>query len=351
MLRILIPSDNQDFIVHWARAYARYGCEIVVGRFNFDLRTSTHDLVHVQWPEELSCWSRPSRECLQSLFMSLDHWNAQAKVLLTVHNFYPHGCEGDPTYHELYDGFYRRASVVHHFSNASRELVCAEFPGARERCHIVTAPFNYDLLLPPTRDRDIARREYGLADRDIAVLVFGALRTWAEVKLIRQAFTGAKVKHKRLIMAGRYQERQPRSVWTQRYRRQSWGTWLKRQRAVEINGYVPDDQVHRVFDAADIVVVPRLKDLSSGIPSMAMTFGKLVIAPRHGAFPDYLAGSRNLLYDSGDAVSLAQAIEKASTLDRDVIGLENRRIADNWNWDKIVAQCLDACFRDVASAD
>jgi glycosyltransferase involved in cell wall biosynthesis len=146
-------------------------------------------------------------------------------------------------------------------------------------------------------------------------------------------------------MAARYRERQPCPAWVRRYRRWSWSAWLKRQRAAEVHGYLPDDEVHWLFDAADAVIVPRLKDLSSGIPSLAMTFGKLVIAPRHGAFPDYLAGSPNLLYESGDCASLARAIETAATLDRDAIGRENRRIADGWNWDKIVVDCLEACFR------
>jgi hypothetical protein len=141
-------------------------------------------------------------------------------------------------------------------------------------------------------------------------------------------------------MAGRYNELHAVSRVLRSYRRWSWNAWLRRQSAVVMNDYVPDDQIHRLFDAADLVVIPRVEGLNSGIYSLAMTFGKLYIAPRLGAFPEHVAGSGNLLYDAGDPKSLAKAIDVAAALDRDHIGSENRKVADSWGWEKIAAQCL-----------
>jgi glycosyltransferase involved in cell wall biosynthesis len=342
MPRILIPSDNQDFVGPLAQAYRRLGCEIVVGQFNLTLRGADFDLVHVQWPEELSGWRPPSQERLNLLLDSLDYWAARSKVLLTVHNLYPHGHAGADRYFELFDGFYRRAGLIHHFSQTSRDLVRATFPSSRDKAHVVTNLFNYDSLLAPSRDRSAARTALGLADNELVVLIFGALRMWKEVKLIRSAWGFTSVKNKRLLMAGRYNEIAPGSAFSSRYKRWSWKMWLRSQKAVRIDDYVPDSQVHRLFDAADFAVIPRVEGLSSGIPSMAMTFGKLFVAPRHGAFPEYVGNSGNVLYESCDPVSLAKAIETAAALDRDRIGRENRRVADAWSWDGIAAQCLNA---------
>ena len=344
MYRVLIPSDNEDFVEGIARAYRRQGCDIVVGQFNFRLHGAAYDLVHLQWPEELSGWRPPSRERLNLLLASMDYWAAHSRLLLTVHNLFPHGYEGNQQYFELFDGFYQRASIIHHFSAISRDLVCTTFPSSRDKRHLITTLFNYDLLLPPTGTRSNARTAFKLSDDQMVVLVFGALRMQKEVELIRSAWKCVSTKNKRLLMAGRYNELHPGSQLSKRYRRWSWNAWLHRENSVVINDYVPDDQVHRLFDAADLVVIPRIEGLSSGIPSLAMTFGKLFVAPRHGAFPEYLAGTKNLLYESGNPLALARAIEFASGLDRESIGVENRRIADRWSWDIIAKQCLETCL-------
>jgi glycosyltransferase involved in cell wall biosynthesis len=46
-----------------------------------------------------------------------------------------------------------------------------------------------------------------------------------------------------------------------------------------------------------------------------MTFGKLVIAPNHGACPEYLGNAGNLLYDASSPKSLAIAMLKATQAD------------------------------------
>ena len=108
-----------------------------------------------------------------------------------------------------------------------------------------------------------------------------------------------------------------------------------------IEGYVHDDDVHRYFNACDAVVIPRLTDLSSGLVGMGLTFGRLVIAPDHGAFGEYLAGTDNLLYCSGDPKSLATAIERASVVDRAQIESSNREFSKRWPWSKIAGEVLE----------
>jgi hypothetical protein len=66
----------------------------------------------------------------------------------------------------------------------------------------------------------------------------------------------------------------------------------------------------------------------------------LLIAPNHGSFPDYLAGTDNLLFNSGDSKSLAEAIERASRVDRDAAGRKNRKLADGWTWKRILEPAL-----------
>lgn len=340
MRHVLIPSDTGHVASQLAAAYIRRGWEATVGVGNFSLHGAAYDLVHLQWPEEICGWKPPSAAQVEAIARDLDRWSAHAQLILTVHNLYPHGHQREPRYRSLLDACYSRIPVIAHFTETSRRLVTAEFPAAAAQRNIVTGFFNYDCLLPPHRDATAARRRFDLRDDEFVVLSFGILREWVEVELIRRAFDAAQVPRKRLLMGGSYQEFGP--VWQQRWRRWNWSRWLRKSHAVSLTDYVPDDDIHRLFDAADVLVIPRLNALNSGLPALAATFGKPFIAPDNAVFPELVAGTANPLYRPGDPQSLAAAIEKVAALDRRALAAENRALADRWNWDGIVAACLSA---------
>ena len=85
-----------------------------------------------------------------------------------------------------------------------------------------------------------------------------------------------------------------------------------------VERFIPDEEVHRYLEAADVLLVPRLPDRRSGLPTemcsglvpLALMFGKIVIAPSHSAHPECLGGTENPLYEPGDPASLARAIEE-----------------------------------------
>ena len=347
--RVLLPSDNKDWIVNFAEAYRRLGFDVTAGIFNFELETSNPDILHINWPEEFTGWKVPSAAQINTITSQLDRWAQRSRLIVSVNNLYPHGQHGNPHCHRLYSAFYERAEVIHHFSHASKNLVCEEYPAVASKNHVVRLGFNYDLNLPKApRDRDASRRELGIAPNEMVYLVFGALRCWEEVELMRRAFKLAKVPGKKLLVAGRYNE--PGSSLRLRWRRLNWKRWQRANKPPGLPDYVPDSELYRLFDAADSVVVIREGGLGSGVPSLAMTFGRMVIAPAFGGIPEYLAGADNMLYDTMSAASLANAMEKAASIDREKIGKKNREIAAGWNWERIIRTCLDALPASEATA-
>jgi glycosyltransferase involved in cell wall biosynthesis len=301
---------------------------------------AAYDLVHLQWPEELTGWKPPSAARIAEISARLDHWKQSARLLMTVHNVRPHLQSDDPAYGALYEAVYARVPVLAHFTDVSRQLVAKAFPQAARQANVVTGFFNLDPLLPATRDAAAARRAFAIGDDEFVLLVFGALREWAEVRLVRDGFSAARVPRKRLLMAGRYQEFGP--VWRQRWRRFSWRRWLKASGAIVADHFVPDAEIHRLVDAADALIAPRIHLLNSGLTALAMSFGKPLIAPDCGAFPELLAGTQNPIYRAGDSTELARAIERAATLDRAAVARENRNRADGWSWDALVERGLQA---------
>jgi beta-1,4-mannosyltransferase len=235
--------------------------------------------------------------------------------------------------------------VIHHLSHESHRLVCREYPAIADKNHIVIVGWNYELLLPTApRSRSGSRQKLGLKDDENVFLVLGALRNWNEVRLLQKSYMRAKVSRKRLIMAARYSE--PVSAWKLRFRRWALARWQRSKQVVTFREYVPDQELYHLFDAADTVIVVRENAMSSGVPSLAMTFGRMVIAPRMGCIPEFLGAADNILFDPLSESGLSHAMERSVNMDREAIGKKNSEIASKWKWGEIIRTCLGAlCSR------
>src|SRR5438128_1662611 len=95
MARVLIPSDDRDFLQHLVRAYARAGHEVVVGALNFFVREARFHVVHYLWPEEFSGWRPPDDETLHRIRAAAEYWAENADTVMTVNNLWPHCYEGN----------------------------------------------------------------------------------------------------------------------------------------------------------------------------------------------------------------------------------------------------------------
>jgi glycosyltransferase involved in cell wall biosynthesis len=341
MKRVLIPSDSFEAVANFASGYRSLGFDVTGGHINFELETGEFDLIHVLWPEEFTGWSVPTSAQIDAALTRLDRWAKRSRLIVTVNNLYPHRSPNDPQFHRLYSGFYERAAVIHHFSQTSKDRVCSQYPSIAGKNHIVRLGFNYERLLPSSPcDRALARRDFGVRSDDIAFLVFGSLRFWEEVRLLRQGFGRARVYRKRLVLLTHYAEYGP--VWRQRWRRWQWRRWQQSHGVRSIGEWVPEEDLPKLFTAADAVIVVRQHALTSGVASMAMTFGRFVVAPNVGSTPELLSSTDNAVYDPNSADDLARAIERAAAADRDRVGRENARIAAGWGWGEIVRTCLNA---------
>lgn len=350
MPRVLLTTDEPNFTLGLVEGYRSLGWEVVTGVNNFRIRAAHYDLVHHQWPEEFSRWQIPGEREMNEIRGHLEWWKTRTMSIFSVNNLYPHQYDRNPVFHELYSMFYEHCQLISHYSHASQRLVLEEFPAAREAHHAVHSLGSYSVTLNRQVERGSRRSQMGIRDDEFVVLMVGSLRSWGEINLMRKAFDLADIPNKRLLMAGKVKvRRSPLREWL---RFLALSLWLKRRKAVVDTRYVPEEEISQFVDSCDVTIVPRLSGLSSAIPILTMTFGKTVIAPDHGAYPEYLNGSRNFLYKTGSAESLARALEKASSLDLNEIGRENAVIAAKWTWIHVVRTCLEAVAQlDVATAE
>jgi glycosyltransferase involved in cell wall biosynthesis len=340
MKHVLIPSDEPNLVPNLALGYQAQGFCAAGGRINFSLETGKYDIVHFLWPEELTNWQLPTLRQIEAVAAKLEQWRKSSHLIISVNNLYPHGFHRDPLFHRLFNEFYMRCEVIHHVSQTSKDMVCAEFPEVANRNHVVRVGFNYERLLQYRRlDRADARRAFGIESDEFVFVALGQCRFWEEVQLLMSAFDLARVPKKRLIMA-RYSP--DGSRWVRRLRRWQLSSWQQSRRVRSLTEWLPEEELPNLLAAADAMVVVRQNALSSGVPSLAMTFGRFVVAPNIGAMREYLSDTGNALYDPTSVEDLASAMERAASADRERVGMKNARIAADWGWSSIIRTCIEA---------
>ncbi|HSB93406.1 MAG TPA: glycosyltransferase family 4 protein [Flavitalea sp.] len=78
-----------------------------------------------------------------------------------------------------------------------------------------------------------------------------------------------------------------------------------------INRRIHPDEIDKLFEAADIVVLPYIEASQSGVIAYALAFGKPCVASRTGCIPDMIRHNYNgLLTIPADAESLADGLEQ-----------------------------------------
>ena len=146
--RVSFLSDQRDSVANFADGYRRLGWEVTTGVFNFELEACHLYVGTFQLARGLTAWRLPKASQIEETIARSYCWATHSRMIATVNNLYPHGQHQNPRWHRLYTAVYERTEVIHHFSHASKEAVCREYPSIVGRNHMVRVGFNYDSMLP-----------------------------------------------------------------------------------------------------------------------------------------------------------------------------------------------------------
>jgi glycosyltransferase involved in cell wall biosynthesis len=336
-MRILVATEDLTFSVSLSHAYKAMGHNVSAGLPELYLGLRDFDLIHFHWPEELSQWEVPPlKPLVDRLLARLDALAPTTKFVCTVHNLLPHADSG-PVSWDYYNRFYARMDRIGHFSQSSLDAVRAKFPDVPADKHVVHGMNSFANLNAHATGRDAARKTLGVpADMRVAATV-GQIRSLDELKLLADAMAKTDL---HLLRAFR-----PPSVSSlgDRARRKMLMQSFDRRPITRLEGFLEDDQLVAVCEAADIIIIPRMENqLNSGVLPLAMTFGTGIIAPDCGVFREMLSGSMNELYAPGDAAAMAGAINRLAAKDPDDVRAANRALAADWDWSKAAARLLAA---------
>jgi glycosyltransferase involved in cell wall biosynthesis len=105
--------------------------------------------------------------------------------------------------------------------------------------------------------------------------------------------------------------------------------------------FVANDQVSLFLSAADVVVLPYRRILTSGSVILAMSFAKPVIAPRIGSIAEVLDEADALLYEPNDPQGLENSLIKSLTLDLSQLSQRTEAACNYLDWSNIGAKTAE----------
>lgn len=101
------------------------------------------------------------------------------------------------------------------------------------------------------------------------------------------------------------------------------------------NEFIDNEQIHLYFSAADVIVLPFERLLTSGSLILAMSYGKPLIAPRLGSIPETIGAADWLLYNPKEEEGLLYAIKNSTLVDLDALGQLVSEMCDRLDWSAI----------------
>ncbi|CAD5933417.1 Low-salt glycan biosynthesis hexosyltransferase Agl9 [Planktothrix tepida] len=105
--------------------------------------------------------------------------------------------------------------------------------------------------------------------------------------------------------------------------------------------FVEPHNIPTFLSAADVIVFPFEKILTSGSLILAMSYNKPIIAPDLGGIAETLGVANQLLYDPKDEQGLLKALQKSTTLDLQALSLLVKQECDDLDWGLIAKKTAE----------
>lgn len=231
-----------------------------------------YDIIVFHWPTE---FFRPdSRKATLKLLgrMLLDKLRHRTKFVWVVHNLQPH--DGGAMNSELTAYLFLKlldGAIL--LSEHSRQEMCRLHPFTKSLATLVTVHGRYDSFIRPPRDSIPSERRNKL-------LFFGLIRDYKNVeRLVTEAHKVATDPFSLTVIGVCPEEELERKI------RAAAGDDARISLDIR-HDFVPDDELERVIDAHDAVVLPYRNILNSGVALHSLARNKPVLAPRMGSLPE-----------------------------------------------------------------
>lgn len=277
---------------------------------------SSYGLVLIHWPEQLIDRTADYEQEMQGLIDRLNGWREQAKVVYFVHNERSHDPDND-NYSEVYRLVEERTDLFVHLGSFSKTKFDQNYSGVPS----VLLPHPLYESSFQQLDPLEAKKNLGYSNSTL-IVVPGRIRSSKEHHTIMEAFRQLDQADKHLCVIRMYHAKQKEYLgkyFLKRVKRRLQGIFSlgkKQQKDVSYNyGFMPPDQLSTFMSAADVIWIPRISGINSGLVYLAMTFQKPVVGPALGNIAELLARFGMPGYDyPTNSGSIAHALQKGIQL-------------------------------------
>lgn len=270
------------------------------------------DLLHFHWPQ--GYWRANDRRRLSGPVVRWAYLGlfalriATAKALgygiaWTIHQVHPH--EGAPSRVDRTGArilaWASRVLIAHDAATAASAR--AEL-GRAARDVTVVPHGSYLGVYEPGRSRSEVRGELGIDGDRFVFLHLGDMRAYKDLAVLIAAFRSTDLPDATLVVAGKPADRDTETS----LREAAAGD----PRIALRFGFVPEEGVAELYDAADAAVVARGDGGTSGSLILALSMGKAVVAADRPSYRSLIGvDAAGWLFEPGDVGSLRHALEHA----------------------------------------
>ena len=294
-------------------------------------RTGSFDIIHLHWPESLFDWHIPKSNDIELLIDTLSFWRSKSKITITIHNQLSH--RRYKLDRQLYREVYQFCDGMIHFGSFSYNLFKEKYPCM----HSIIPHIQYADHYPHV-NKFIARKKLGISNREKLFVIPGQIRNLSEQRIIEHGLKSIKGPLKAIFLR-KYLNRR-KSIRTFPFHIFKWlfgkatmsiRELLNRRYSIDyLCNYMTDKELNYYLKAADIIIVPRINALNSGVLILGLSFGKIVVGPKTGNLTEILKKTGNPFWCPKSPESFLRALRMAINSVGSDLGHKNRKYADQY---------------------
>ncbi len=250
------------------------------------------------------------------------------RILWTVHNLISHECRNPRFETWIRKKVANAADAVIVHCNYAKALIQDKCEVAGDKVRVIPHG-SYTGFYPNKVSRKEAREKLLIEDGAFAFLYFGMIRGYKGLGPLVKSFKEVKKTHPdvRLIIAGK--------PFNKAIEKETEKIIAGDKNILPFLRFIPDEEIQCFFNAADIVVLPYSKVLTSGAALLSFTFGRGVIAPGIGCLPELVDDGCGLLYDRERGLT-GTMLEAARRPDIECLNRGALEAAEGLRWERLI---------------
>lgn len=275
---------------------------------------TSYSVVNIHWPEAIFDWTEPDEEELEELSKAIDLWKKNSLLVYTKHDFERNkGTTGNFT--RLFTLIEEKADILFHLGEYSNKFYEQLYPNIQH--YLIYHPLFKKRF--KIYDKEEARKRLNISKDALVVIAPGNIRHRSEKNLVLSAFKKLPENKKVLISTNMRNElefdfpgrvKMQKIFDVQKFSKQRFEARHQSPHYLFTYEPVSNENLSLKMSAADVVLIPRINILNSGIVFLGASFNKVVVGPRTGNITEQLEEQNLPVFDPYSKTSVFKALKR-----------------------------------------